>query len=75
MATPLTQFLPLLNFLQTTLIVNSDLGLFKVEKTQTDEYEVFNMIHNYYSTFMHIGLINNIMLLNQDTEEETILYE
>jgi hypothetical protein len=70
----LTQFLPLLKFLQTTLIVRSDLGSFTIEKSQIDEYEVIDM-SNHTSTFMHIGLVDNIMLLNHDTDEETVLYD
>ena len=69
----LSQFLPLLKFLETTLIVRSDLGSFTIEKSQTTEYEVID-IYNHKSTLHNIGLIDNIILLNQDTEQETILY-
>ena len=72
----LTQFLPLVKFLETKLIVfsNANNDSFTIVKSQTGEYLVIDDADKHHTTFANIGIIESITLINLDTDKETELY-
>ena len=69
----LSQFLPMLKYQQTIIIIKSDQGSFSVDLNHEGKYDVFNF-ENKRCTLNDFGSIKQIMLYHHDSDENSILY-